>query len=164
MVERLQISPEDQVEKQRHRSPVLHCNGTTFPSAVLTTGFEQRSTPGGSVAGGRTWRATLTSPLDGVATAVAVAGGIAEMLGLRGASAVPEEHAHTSNTTAELATAAQLSLHRGRDLVSRKVIEPVIVRSHALREVGAGIDRIRLVHRRNSRQVLDGRQMAVIAC
>src|SRR5690348_9425482 len=122
----------------------------------------QSCAAGGSVAGGRTCAGTGTSPPDGLAGAGAVATvavGVAEGLGAAGAW---EEHAHSSAASA-LAAAAQLPLHRRGDLVSGKVIEPVIVRSHALGEVCASVDRVRLVHRSYPREVLDRGQVAVVA-
>src|SRR6266702_4440744 len=97
-------------------------------------GFEHSCPAGGSVAGGSTCCATgVSSPVEvgegeGLACTVAVGDGETAT----GRS--EEEHAQAASaaTTArvrKLAAAAELSLHHRGDLVSRKVIEPVIVRS-----------------------------------
>src|SRR5712691_3985383 len=108
-----------------------------LPSLVVAMGFEHSCATGGSVAGGSTcWSTGVSSPVDvdeGVGLACTVAVGDGETATGRSA----EEHAHAASTAAtarvrRLAAAAELPLHRRRDLVSRKVIEPVIVRSHAL--------------------------------
>ena len=55
--------------------------------------------------------------------------------------------------------APELSLHHRGDLIPREVIETVVVGPHPLGEVGAGIDRIGLVHRGDSGQVLNRGQV-----
>src|SRR5260370_29907315 len=61
------------------------------------------------------------------------------------------------------AAPAELLLHRRSDLVPREVVKAVVVRPHTLRQVGASVDRVRLIHRRDAREVLHRRQVAVVA-
>ena len=114
---------------------------------------------GSPCAGDRTWAGTgLSRPLElGEAAWLGVDVGDGE--GLGSVDAVGAElHAQAASATRitmrRLATAAQLPLDRRGDLVSGKVIEPVIMRAHAVRQVRASVDRVGLVHRRNSRKVL----------
>ena len=102
-----------------------------MPSAVDVTAVWHRLATGGSCAGDSTCFSTGVSSPVGVGAAVAVGDGVAE--GDAVAVAVGEEPQPTTNSSAALAAPAQLPLHRRRDLVPGQVIEPVIMRPHAVR-------------------------------
>src|SRR5438105_9409000 len=147
-------------------APLEQRRGEALPSAVVVSCAEHRLATGRSGAGARICCGTGVSPLTllGAGEELATAGEL-EGVGVAEAVGVDEHPPATSASTTNsrpLPAAAQLPLDRCRDLISGKVIEPVIVRSHALREVGTSIDRVGLVHRRNSRQVLHRRQVAVV--
>src|SRR5439155_13713958 len=101
--------------------------------------------------------------MDGLAAADALAVGLGWVDVFCG-----DEHAPASSPTTssirKLAPAAQLPLDRGGDLISRQVVEAVVVGAHPFREVGARVDGVCLVHRSDAREVLNRGQVAVVAC
>src|SRR5438132_112632 len=151
----------------RLSTPLWHSRGVALPSAVTVICAEQRLTTGRSEAGARACAGTETSPptaLDAMGLAEGLGDGDAE--GVADAAG-DDEHAASRNAATSrvwsLAAPAKLPFHRRRDLIPGKVIEPVIMRAHALCEVRASVDCVRLVHRGNPRQVLHRRQVAVVA-
>src|SRR2546428_12508338 len=101
--------------------------------------------------------------MDGLPAADALAVGLGWVDVFCGDEQAPASSPTTSSIR-KLATAAQLPLDRGGDLVSRQVVEAVVVGAHPFREVGARVDGVCLVHRRYACEVLHGGQVAVVAC
>src|SRR5450756_898752 len=70
------------------------------------------------------------------------------------AAFMPVERDGRESRNGELAASAQLPFNRRGDLVARQVVQAVVARAHALGQVGAGVDRVGLVHRRDPREAV----------
>src|SRR2546427_7774343 len=138
-----------------------------LPLAVRVIWVEQSLATGRSGAGARICGGTgLSRP--GEPVACALAGTEAPAVGLGWVAVFcGDEHAPaisaTTSSVRNLPAAAKLPFDRGGDLVSRQVVKTVVVGTHPLGEVGARVDRVRLVHRRDTREMLHRRQVAGVA-